>query len=109
GLSSGLEYDVGGYGLTQELIAMSEAAAHYGGFYMTHVRDEANRTFEAFQEALDITEAAKLPLEISHIKMGVVGVWGRAPEAVAMIEHARRRGQDVTADCYPYEAWHSNI
>jgi N-acyl-D-amino-acid deacylase len=109
GLSSGLEYDVGGYGSTQELVALSEAAARYGGFYMTHVRDEANKTFEAFQEALDITEAAKLPLEISHIKMGVVGVWGRAPEAVAMIDKARARGQDVTADCYPYEAWHSNI
>ena len=54
GLSSGLEYEVGGYGSTAELIALSEAAARHGGFYMTHVRDEANRTFEAFQEALDI-------------------------------------------------------
>jgi N-acyl-D-amino-acid deacylase len=76
---------------------------------MTHVRDEANRTFEAFQEALDIAEQAKLPLQISHIKMGVVGVWGRAQEAVDMIRRAQARGLDVTADCYPYEAWHSNI
>ncbi len=109
GLSSGLEYDVGGYGSTAELVALSEAAARHGGFYMTHVRDEANRTFEAFQEALDIAEEAKLPLQISHIKMGVVGMWGRAQEAVDLILRARARGLDVTADCYPYEAWHSNI
>jgi N-acyl-D-amino-acid deacylase len=109
GLSSGLEYEVGGYGSTQELVALAEAASRHGGFYMTHVRDEANRTFEAFQEALDIAEQAKLPLQISHIKMGVVGVWGRAQEAVDMIRRARARGLDVTADCYPYEAWHSNI
>jgi N-acyl-D-amino-acid deacylase len=109
GLSSGLEYEVGGYGSTQELVALAEAASRHGGFYMTHVRDEANRTFEAFQEALDIAEQAKLPLQISHIKMAVVGVWGRAQEAVDMIRRARARGLDVTADCYPYEAWHSNI
>jgi N-acyl-D-amino-acid deacylase len=109
GLSSGLEYEVGGYGSTAELVALSAAAARHGGFYMTHVRDEANRTFEAFQEALDIAEEAKLPLQISHIKMGVVGMWGRAREAVDLILRARARGFDVTADCYPYEAWYSNI
>ena len=26
-----------------------------------------------------------------------------------MIDDARRRGVDVTADCYPYDAWHSTI
>ena len=26
-----------------------------------------------------------------------------------MIEAARKRGVDVTADCYPYDAWHSTI
>jgi N-acyl-D-amino-acid deacylase len=109
GLSSGLEYDVGSYSATEELVAMSRAVAPYGGFYMTHTRDEADRTFEAFQEAIEIGEKGGLPVEISHIKMGVVGMWGRAPEAVALFESARKRGVDVTADCYPYEAWHSNM
>ena len=36
-------------------------------------------------------------------------MWGRAQEAVDLINRARARGLDVTADCYPYEAWHSNI
>jgi N-acyl-D-amino-acid deacylase len=41
--------------------------------------------------------------------MGTVGVWNKAPEAIAMIEEARREGLDVTADCYPYDAWSSTI
>jgi N-acyl-D-amino-acid deacylase len=36
-------------------------------------------------------------------------VWGKAQEVVAMIESARRGGVDVTADCYPYLAWSSNL
>jgi N-acyl-D-amino-acid deacylase len=109
GLSSGLEYDVGSYASTDELVELSKAAARSGGFYMTHSRDEADKSFEAMAEAVEISDRGGLPLDISHIKLATVGVWGRAKEAVALIEKARAKGQDVTADCYPYEAWHSNI
>ncbi len=109
GLSSGLEYDVGSYASTEEVIALSRAAARHGGFYMTHVRDEADRSFEAFEEAVEITRAANLPLQISHIKLATTGVWDQTPKAIALFEKARKAGQDITADCYPYEAWHSNV
>jgi len=109
GLSSGLEYDVASYSATEELIALSKAAGQYGGFYMTHSRDEADKSFEAMDEALAISKQGGLPLDISHIKLATVGVWGQAKRAVALIDAARAKGQDVTADCYPYEAWHSNI
>jgi N-acyl-D-amino-acid deacylase len=109
GLSSGLEYEVGSYSETKELVEMAKAAARHGGFYMTHVRDEADKVFEAFQEAIAIGEQAHIPVQISHIKLGTVGVWRRAADAVRLIDDARRRGVDVTADCYPYDAWHSTI
>jgi N-acyl-D-amino-acid deacylase len=109
GLSSGLEYDVGSYASTEELVELSKAAARFGGFYMTHSRDEADKSFEAMAEAIAISDRGGLPLDISHIKLATVGVWGRAKEAVALVDRARGKGQDVTADCYPYEAWHSNI
>ena len=48
GLSSGLEYEVGSYSETKELVELSKAAARHGGFYMSHIRDEADRAFEAF-------------------------------------------------------------
>ena len=109
GVSSGLEYDVGSYGSTDELVALCKASAPYGGFYMTHVRDEADKAFEAFAEAIAISERAGVPLDISHIKLATVGVWNRADEAVTLIDRARAKGDDVTADCYPYEAWHSDL
>lgn len=109
GLSSGLEYEVGSYASTDEVVALARVAGKHGGFYISHIRDEADKTLEAVREAITIGQRAKLPVQITHIKLGTVGVWGKAQEVVAMIDAARKRGQDVTADAYPYLAWHSNL
>jgi N-acyl-D-amino-acid deacylase len=109
GLSSGLEYETGKPATTEELIALASVAGRFGGIYISHIRDEADKTFEALAEAIRIGKEGRLPAQISHIKLGSVAVWGRARAAVALINRARRRGQDVTADCYPYEAWNSTI
>ena len=109
GLSSGLEYEVGSYSTTDEVVAMSVAASKYGGFYMTHIRDEADKSFEALKEEIEIGERAHIPVEHSHIKLGTVGVWGKAPDYIRVIEAARKRGVDFLADCYPYNAWESNL
>lgn len=109
GLSSGLEYEVGSYSATEELVALSQASARHGGFYMTHIRDEADKAFDALNEEISIGERAPIPVEHSHIKLGTVGVWGKAAAYIKIIEDARRRGVDFLADCYPYDAWHSNL
>jgi N-acyl-D-amino-acid deacylase len=109
GLSSGLEYETGKPASTDEMIALARAASAFGGMYISHIRDEADKTFDALNEAIQIGREARLPVQISHIKLGSVAVWGRAGEAVALINRARSRGQDVTADCYPYDAWSSTI
>ena len=109
GLSSGLEYEVGSYSNTAELVAMARAAAEHGGFYSTHIRDEADKAFEALLEEIQIAREARIPVDHSHIKLGTVGVWGKAYEYIRLIEEARKDGVDFLADCYPYEAWHSNI
>lgn len=109
GLSTGLEYDIGNPATTEEVIALSRVAAKYGGIYMSHVRDEADLAFDAFREAIRIGREANLPVQISHIKLGTVGVWNKAAAVVKLIESARRTGLDITADCYPYDAWASTI
>jgi N-acyl-D-amino-acid deacylase len=109
GLSSGLEYDVGSYSATEEVVALAKAAGKFGGLYMTHTRDEAEKTFEAFDEAVTIAKTAGVPLEISHIKLATVGVWGQTQRTIDLFDAARKQGLDATADCYPYEAWHSNL
>jgi len=109
GLSTGLEYEVGKPATTEEVIALASVASRYKGIYISHMRDEADKAFESFAELIRISREAKLPAQVSHIKLGTVGVWGRAREAVALIEKARRSGLDITADCYPYDAWSSTI
>jgi len=109
GLSSGLEYEVGSYSETQELIELSKVVARYGGVYMSHIRDEADKALDALREAIAIGEGAHVAVQISHIKLGTLGVWRKSADAIALIEAARTRGVDVTADAYPYNAWSSTI
>jgi N-acyl-D-amino-acid deacylase len=109
GLSSGLEYEAGSYSNTAELIAMARSAAEHGGFYSTHIRDEADKSFYALLEEIEIAEQAQIPVDHSHIKLGTVAVQGKAPEYIRVIEEARNRGVDFMADCYPYDAWQANI
>ncbi|HVO58069.1 MAG TPA: D-aminoacylase [Dongiaceae bacterium] len=109
GLSSGLEYEVGSYSNTAELIAMARSAAEHGGFYSTHIRDEADKAFDALAEEIEIGKQARIPVDHSHIKLGTVGVWGKAAEYIHVVEEARKDGVDFLADCYPYDAWNTNI
>jgi len=109
GLSSGLEYDTGFSASTEELIALARVAAKYDGIYMTHMRDEEEGMLDALREAIRIGKEAKLPVQISHIKMGNRNVWGKSAEAIALIEAERKNGFDITADVYPYTAWASTI
>jgi len=108
-LSSGLEYEVGSYSTTDEVVALARVAGREGGFYISHTRDEADKSFDAMREVITIGERAKLPVQNTHIKLGTVGVWHQADEALRLFDQARARGVDVTADVYPYEAWSSTI
>lgn len=108
-LSSGLEYEVGSYSTTDEVVALAQIAARHGGFYISHIRDEADKTFDAMREVVTIAERAKLPVQNTHMKLGTVGVWHKAADALRLFDQARARGLDVTADVYPYDAWSSTI
>ena len=110
GLSSGLEYDVGSYSATEELVALAKAAGKFGGFYMTHTRDEAEKTFEAFEEAIDDRQdrpACRSRSPTSSSRPWACGA-RRSARSTSSTPRAQQ-GLDATADCYPYEAWHSNL
>jgi N-acyl-D-amino-acid deacylase len=107
GLSSGLEYDPGFYGNTDEIVALAQVVAKYGGFYSSHVRDEENGALDAWREAIDVGRRAKVPVEISHIKLASKPVWGKSAEGLKILEDAKREGVSVMADWYPYTYWQS--
>lgn len=109
GLSSGLEYDPGFYADTSELVELCKVVSKYGGIYMSHIRDESYDVVGAINEAITVGREAKVPVQISHIKLGTTGVWGKTAQVLAAIDKARVQGVDVTADLYPYTAWSSSI
>jgi dihydroorotase/N-acyl-D-amino-acid deacylase len=102
GVSSSLQYMPDRFATTDELVALSSVAAHYGGVYFTHMRSESARIGEALDEVFAVAERAKIPAEIWHLKTAYKANWGRMPEVLAKIDAARARGLDITADQYPY-------
>ena len=104
GLSTGLIYPPGIYASTAEIIELSRVAARKGGFYFSHVRGEDEALLAAVQEAIEIGEQAGLPVQIAHFKAHGPENWSLLPQALSLVEGARARGLDVTADRYPYTA-----
>ncbi len=107
GLSTGLFYAPQSFAKTDEVIALAREAGRRGGLYDSHLRDESSYTIgltAAVGEALTIGREARLPVNISHIKALGVDVHGQAPAIIARVEAARRAGQRVTADQYPWSA-----
>lgn len=110
GLSTGLEYEAAHFATTEEVVDLARVAAEAGGFYISHVRDEASRTFDSFDEVLRIGREAQLPVQITHIKMGSTSVWHQAAKRMPeYFERARQEGTDLKADVYPYTFWHATI
>jgi N-acyl-D-aspartate/D-glutamate deacylase len=104
GLSSGLIYPPNMFATTAELVELAKVAAAYGGIYATHIRGEGAHGIQAIDEAIEISERAKLPAHIFHFKMDGRTNWGRMVEQVKHIQAARDRGVDITVDQYPYIA-----
>jgi N-acyl-D-amino-acid deacylase len=109
GLAAGLEYDPGIYSSTEEVVALAKVAAGYGGRYISHVRSEDRWFEQAIDEIIDIGRSANIPVQVSHIKLALTSLWGRAPEILLKMDAARAEGIDITADIYPYEYWQSGM
>lgn len=109
GVSSALEYTPAMFAKTTELIELAKAAAELGGIYVTHIRNEQEGVIEAVLEATDIARAAKIPVEIWHLKVCEKPNWGRMPEIVRIIQQNRDQGLDITADVYPYTAFSNSL
>src|SRR6266542_1744967 len=109
GLSTGLEYDPGIYSDPEEVIALAKVAASMHGRYISHMRSEDRKLFDAVDEVIRIGREARLPVQISHVKLAMRGLWGQADKLIAVLDRARASGVNVTADIYPYTYWQSGM
>jgi N-acyl-D-amino-acid deacylase len=109
GLSSGLEYDPGIFSARSEVLDLARVAAAAGGRYISHIRSEDRNFWDAIDEIVTIGREAKLPVQVSHIKLAMHSLWGQADRLLKTLNDARAAGVDITADIYPYLYWQSTL
>lgn len=102
GLSTSLIYPPAVFASQEEIAELASVAGEYGGKYFTHMRNEGDKLLEAIDEALAIGEQGKTPVHIFHLKAAGQKNWPKMAQAIEKIKAARERGQQVTADVYPY-------
>lgn len=104
GLSTGLLYPPASSATRVEIVELARVAAAYGGSYASHIRSEGDQLIESIEEAIHIGESAGARVHIHHLKAAGHRNWGKMEHAIQLIEEARARGVQVTADQYPYAA-----
>ncbi|WP_406238179.1 amidohydrolase family protein [Nocardia sp. NBC_01009] len=102
GMSSGLTYTPGMYADTDELAALCEVVADFGGFYAPHTRSYGAGALEAYAEMIELSRSTGCALHLTHATMNFGVNRGRAPEFLALVDAARAEGCDITLDTYPY-------
>jgi dihydroorotase len=88
-----------------EIVDAFRVAAKYNGSVHVHLRyaggKEPETGLSALEEVIAAAAATGAPLHVVHItSMGLK----YTPQLIAMVEGARKRGLDVTTECYPYTA-----
>ncbi len=104
GVGSSLIYAPASFANTEELIALVQAAADYGGAYISHIRSEGNRLEEGVQELIKISSVTGAPAEIYHLKAAGKQNWDKFDGVLRLIEEAQDAGLAITADMYTYTA-----
>jgi N-acyl-D-amino-acid deacylase len=109
GLSTGLEYDPGIYSDPSEVIALARVVAPFGGRYISHMRSEDREFWKALDETINIGRQAKIPVQVSHVKLAMRSLWKQHAKLLATLNGARKEGIQLTADIYPYTYWQSGM
>lgn len=109
GLSTGLEYDPGIYSSRAEVLELAKAIVPFKGRYISHIRSEDRWFWNAMDEIITIGRETGVPVQVSHIKLAMHQLWGKADSLLALMDKARSEGVQLTCDIYPYDFWHSTI
>jgi N-acyl-D-amino-acid deacylase len=109
GLSTGLEYDPGIFSAPSEVLTLAKVAGEFGGRYISHIRSEDREFWQALDELIRIGREARVPVQVSHMKLAMRGLWGRGDSLIRVLDRARASGVNVTADVYPWTMWQSGL
>ena len=105
GVSFGVKYIPGTR--WEEIIALAKLCQKGDKVVSSHVRNDVDGVFDACQELADIGREARVKVQFSHI--GSMGGYGQMKRLLAQIEGYRAEGIDLMCDCYPYDAFSTEI
>lgn len=109
GFSTGLVYTPHYNATTQEVAALAARLRSSGRPFVAHIRSEGRWLWEALDEFVDIGAEIDVPLHVSHFKGAGQIQQGKADRLLSLVDTARDRGIDLTADQYPYAAGQSPL
>jgi N-acyl-D-amino-acid deacylase len=92
----GLDYQPGANASLKELVVLSRTVAQLGGIYAAHTRNQALGRTGAWQETLEVSRQAHIPVHISHERVD--------REAEQLLDAIEREGLDLTFESYLYPA-----
>lgn len=104
GVGSSLIYAPAWFADTDELIALSKAAAEYDGMYISHIRSEGDNLLQATDEFFQIATGADIDAQIYHLKAAGEKNWHKLDRVFAKIDSLRSTGHNVSANMYTYTA-----
>lgn len=104
GIGSSLIYAPDNFANTDELVALTKAAAAHGGSYISHIRNEGELYLEALDELIDIGRRSGARVQMYHMKPAGRDNWSKADMGHARMDAARKAGIDVSANVYTYTA-----
>lgn len=105
GISMGIMYTPECFSSRDEMVMLANAASKQNGILSCHIRGEGNSLVSSVIEAIEISERASIPLNISHFKAtGLSNLNSTIYRAIEVIDKARARGLPITVDFYPYTA-----
>jgi N-acyl-D-amino-acid deacylase len=104
GLSTGLTYVPAMYSDTDELVALCEVVAEYGGFYCPHHRNYGTDAVGGYAECFEIARRSGVALHLAHTHLSFEANRGKLPQLLRMFDEAIADGVDFSFDAYPYLA-----
>ena len=90
GLSTGLEYDPGIYSAKEEVLELAKEAKEFNGRYISHIRSEDRYFWDAINEIINIGKQAKIPVQISHVKLAMHNLWGKSDSLLSLLDNERK-------------------
>lgn len=100
-LCLGLDYQPSANASFEELVTLCKVAASYGGIYAAHLRYQILGREAAWNEIIDLSKAAGIPVHVSHERVDDV--------TGPILDRVDREDVDLTFESYLYPAGMTHI